>query len=130
MKLNGIIETVIYADDLSLMKRFYEEVLKLESYAYKEESFLFFKIGNSMLLFFNPLESRHNKDLPPHFAEGQQHFAFEVDEEEYEAWKAQVAEIVEIEHEHKWPNGKLSFYFRDPENNSVEIVMKSIWEKF
>ena len=128
MKLNGIIETVVYADDLYGCKQFYEEVLQLKTYAYKENSHLFFKIGNSMLLFFNPEESRNNKDLPSHFSEGEQHFAFEVEEEEYEDWKKHVSGFVEIEHEHKWPNGKLSFYFRDPERNSVEIVMKSIWE--
>lgn len=128
MKLNGIVETVIYAEDLAECKDFYEHVLKLKSYAYQEANFLFFKIGDTMLLFFNPEESRRNQDLPSHFGEGEQHFAFEVDEEDYEAWKNHVAKFVEIEHEHKWPNGKLSFYFRDPQRNSVEIVMKSIWE--
>lgn len=127
MKLNGIIETVIYVHDLRQCKKFYEQVLNLKSYAYKEDSFLFFKVGRSMLLLFNPEESQHNKELPSHFAEGQQHFAFDVEEAEYGKWKNHVESFVPIEHEHIWPNGKRSFYFRDPEKNSVEIVMNNIW---
>lgn len=128
MKLNSIIETVIYVDDLKKCEAFYNEVLGLETYAFQEGSHVFFKVGHSMLLFFNPDESVLNKELPSHFARGDQHFAFEVDVNDYISWKEKISKFVPIEHEHTWPNGKKSFYFRDTENNSVEIVMKSIWE--
>ena len=44
-----------------------------------------------MVLLFNPDEtSKEGQDLPPHFASGHQHLAFEVEKTEYPAWKARV----------------------------------------
>lgn len=129
MRLNRIKETVIYVKDISATKNFYEKLLGLKAMVFVEDKQLFFKIGESMLLFFNPEQSKQKSDVPPHFAYGDQHFAFEVDVDEYAQWKKRLSTDVQIEHEHQWKENFYSFYFRDMENNSVEIVMKGIWDK-
>jgi catechol 2,3-dioxygenase-like lactoylglutathione lyase family enzyme len=47
---------------------------------------------------------------------------------ELDAWRSALPERgIAIEHEHLWPNGARSLYFRDPAGNSVELATKEIW---
>jgi catechol 2,3-dioxygenase-like lactoylglutathione lyase family enzyme len=34
---------------------------------------------------------------------------------------------VEVEHEHAWPSGGRSLYFRDPAGNSLELITRGSW---
>lgn len=78
MNFTKIKETCIYVADLELIKTFYNEVLNLDIINYDEGKHLFFKAGQSVLLFFNPEDSKSKTSPPGHYAKGKQHFAFEV----------------------------------------------------
>ena len=128
MKLKGIKETCLYISDISESKKFYSNKLGLAVYNEVEESHIFFKIGNSMLLCFRNSATKKQEKLPPHFGEGHLHFAFETKTKDYDKWKKHLKAVgIEIEHEHQWPNGKRSIYFRDPDQHSVEIVEEGLW---
>ena len=136
MELNGIVETTIYTDDLIAMRQFYENSLGLKCISYTENQSLFFKINRSMLLIFNRAftinqTARVNgNQIPPHATNGHGHLAFESLKDHYEDRKAEILELgIEIESEVTWPNGKKSFYFRDPSDNSIEIVEYGLWER-
>ena len=44
------------------------------------------------------------------------------------AWRLRLAELgIAIESDWTWPNGAQSLYFRDPENNSIEITVGATW---
>lgn len=129
MKIAGIKETVLYAKDLEKIKQFYHHFLGLDIYSEKVEAFIFFKLSNHMLLFFQTDYSRNQDHLPAHYAEGIQHLAFWVSNKEYQVWKEKFSELELIEHVQEWPGNLESFYFRDPENNSLEIVPEQLWEK-
>jgi len=46
----------------------------------------------------------------------------------YEQWKQHlIAQNITIEKEVTWKEGLKSFYFRDPDQHCVEIVMVGIW---
>jgi catechol 2,3-dioxygenase-like lactoylglutathione lyase family enzyme len=47
-----ILETVLYADDLTAAYQFYTEVLGLEAFSYNPERSIFFKVGSGMLIVF------------------------------------------------------------------------------
>ena len=135
MKLNSIVETVIYTDDLEVMRNFYENKLGLRRISYTRNQSLFFKVNRSMLLIFDrsytvdQTASVNGSPIPPHATTGQGHMAFEANQGEYEARKTQVLELgIKIESEVTWPHGKKSFYFRDPSDNSIEIVEYGLWE--
>jgi len=67
--------------------------------------------------------------VPPHGASGQIHFAFEVRSEEYDHVKSEIIKNdIPIEHEQEWKKGVFSFYFRDPDDNLVEIAQEGIWD--
>lgn len=113
--------------DLERTRAFYHGKLQLPLIGHIPGSHVFFRAGTSVLLCFLPEVSRHKTHLPGHYGEGNLHFAFEVKPEDYQASKKFIEENgIPIEHEASWGELK-SFYFRDPDGHSVEIVMHDIW---
>ena len=90
MKFLKIKETCLYITDLEKARHFYHEVLGLPIISYVKEKHIFFRAGTSVLLCFNPADSRQKKNPPPHFGEGKLHFAFEVPEQEYQKTKEEL----------------------------------------
>jgi catechol 2,3-dioxygenase-like lactoylglutathione lyase family enzyme len=126
--LDRVLETILYVDDLEAAERFYGGPLGLALDSRKEGLFAFFRIGDAMLLLFEPGASRRSRGVPAHGAEGPGHACFAVAEAELDAWKARLAAAgITIEHEQEWPRGGRSFYFRDPAGNSLEIATPRIW---
>ena len=127
-RLTKIKETCLYVSDLERTKSFYCELLGLELISMKEGRHVFFRVGDDVLLCFLPEITKEEKVLTPHYANGQQHFAFECLIDELDNWKSVLEEHqIEIEREIEWHPGCRSIYFRDPDDHSVEIVMPGLW---
>ncbi len=128
MKIKQIKETCIYIHDLDQARSFYHGQLGLPIVSYVEGKHIFFRAGTSVLLCFNPDESRNKKSPPPHFAKGKYHFAFEVAPEDYETEKQSlISKGILITDEVIWKSGLKSCYFEDPAGNVLEIVPEGIW---
>ena len=128
MKILRIKETCLYVADLDRTQEFYADKLGLELYSHVKGRHVFFRAGESMLLCFNPEVTKYDQKLPPHYAEGKMHLAFECSPEEYAGWKEKVRHAgIAITHEQQWGNGKSSFYFEDPDGHVLEIVEETIW---
>ncbi len=132
MKINKIIETAIYCDNVEEMFDFYQSVFDFEVIQKSLPRAVFLKAGESILIIFNrSLTSQEGQFVPPHGVTGAQHFAFEAPDEEYDNWKKLFIEKgIPIEKEITWPernNSARSFYFRDPAGNNVEIAEKKLW---
>lgn len=130
MKFLKIKETCLYMRDLEAAKKFYHETLELPLISYVEGKHIFFRAGTSVLLCFNPNDSRLKKSPPAHYGEGKQHFAFEVSTPDYLRAKVWIQEKgIRITDTVTWKSGAESFYFEDPEGNVLEIVPdKAIWD--
>lgn len=130
MQFRKIKETCLYVNNLEEARNFYHGVLGLPVIHYLEDKHLFLRVGDSVLLVFNPLDSKSKTSPPPHYGGGRQHFAFEVSEGEYARAKAWIREKgITIIDEIIWKSGKESFYFNDPEGNVLEILPeKGIWD--
>lgn len=127
--ITHIKETCIYSHNLDKTVSFYRDKLGLDCFAFKPNELAFFRAGNSVLLCFDPDYSKKQEEPPPHFAEGELHFAFEVPKEKYAQTKQLLIEKgVEIESEYHWRDDFYSLYFRDPDNHCVEFVPSGLWD--
>jgi catechol 2,3-dioxygenase-like lactoylglutathione lyase family enzyme len=128
MQFTQIKETCLYVTELERTKFFYLD-MGLELITFTPGRHVFFRAGNSVLLCFLNEAVQNEKSLPPHYGLGNLHFALEVKKFDYESVKNEIGKKISIEHEHNWPNGLKSFYFRDPDNHLVEIVQEGLWDK-
>ena len=128
MQINHILETCLYVDDLESAASFYTDVLGLTEISRQLPRHVFLRCGTQMLLLFNPQESqRGDGELPPHGATGSAHVAFAITASDAADWKKRLERFgVAIERQVSWSRGD-SFYFRDPDGNSVELASPTIW---
>jgi catechol 2,3-dioxygenase-like lactoylglutathione lyase family enzyme len=134
MRVAGVLETCLYARDLTAARRFYSEVIGLAVHTESDGRHVFFRCGRAMLLVFNP-ESTASKTLhvggaavPLHGAVGPGHVAFAVGDDEIAPWRERLRTLgVAVESEIEWPGGGRSIYVRDPAGNSVEFATPRLW---
>ena len=125
--IQGVLETALYAADLTSAERFYRDVLGLEVLFREEGRHVFFRCGTGVVLVFNPAATRGEEQLA-HGADGPGHAAFAVRHDDLDAWKAHLADHdIAIEEDKTWPGGGRSVYVRDPAGNSVEFATPDLW---
>ena len=132
-KLNRIIETALYVDELERAGCFYESTLELDPLFRSETLFAFAVGGSSVLLVFKRGGSRQTQNLPggtipPHDGSGPIHVCFAVDADELPRWEARLAaQGVQIEGRTTWGRGGQSVYFRDPDGHLLELMTPGTW---
>ena len=128
--LTGVLETVLYVEDLAGAERFYVGVLGFRKLSGEPGRSLFLRAGGSVLLLFRAEATERPGPLPPHGARGPGHVCFHVPEGAYEAWKDYLpSRGVPLLQEQAWPAGGRSVYFHDPEGNLLEIADRDLWPK-
>jgi catechol 2,3-dioxygenase-like lactoylglutathione lyase family enzyme len=129
MRVQRVLETCLYVDNLDVAEIFYTTVLGLTLDSKVPGRHVFFRCGDAMFLLFNPrTTSQPGGDIPPHGTLGSGHVAFATSAAELPAWRQQLQDQgVPIEAEVTWPGGGQSLYFRDPAGNSLELATPTIW---
>jgi len=128
--LGGVLETVLYVQDLSEAERFYVDVLGFRKLSGEPGRQLFLRAGRSVLLLFRAEATLRPGPLPPHGARGPGHVCFEVPEPAYAAWKSYLpSRGVPLLQEQAWSRGGRSLYFHDPDKNLLEIADRDFWPK-
>lgn len=128
-----LLETALYAADLDAAEAFYGGLLGLEKVSRAGNRHVFYRCGHSMLLIFNPAETRHASSgalpVPVHGATGAGHACFAASAEEIAGWRRVfLAHGIAIEADFEWPNGARSLYVRDPAGNSIELAEPKLWD--
>lgn len=136
-RINRVVETVLYVDDLARGVAFYRDVLGLRVMTGDGLRFQSLDAGGgSVLLLF-----KHGATLapttvqggiiPPHDGSGPAHVGFAISLDAYEGWRTRLlANGVAIESECRWERGGRSLYFRDPDRHAVELITPGIWENY
>ena len=135
-RINGVVETCLYTNDLPRAVGFYKDQLGLRLLESGERLCVFSVADKQVLLIFRsggtlePIPTPGGM-IPPHDAAGQLHFAFAVSKEAFAVWEKHLIERgIAIESKVSWPKGGQSIYFRDPDNHLVEMATPGIWEVY
>ena len=131
--LTGILETALYVDDLDRASRFYEELFAL-SRIHGDDRLRAYSVGDrQVLLLFKRGASNQVTQLPygklgAHDGSGALHLAFSIPAKDLAGWETRLEEKgMVIESRIRWPRGGTSLYFRDPDNNLVELATPGVW---
>lgn len=135
--IEGIIETILYVDDLPRAVAFYRDELGLEPMTGDPVRFQSFQVGTRhvLLLFKRGGTLQPTKVpggvIPPHDGSGPHHLGFAVTPAAYDAWLARLRERgIATEGEARWERGGRSVYFRDPDGHLLELVTPGIWPNY
>ncbi len=107
-RLNRIIETALYVDDLERARDFYETKLGLAPLLKTATLFAYDVGGQSVLLLFQrgaslQTQRSDNGSIPPHDGSGPLHIAFAVDEAELAAWEEKLEQLgIAVEGRMQW----------------------------
>ena len=132
-KLDRVIETCLYVDDLDRAAAFYENVLGLSAMIGDGRFRAYDVGGKSVLLLFLrgatlTTVRMPGGTIPPHDGHGPLHLAFAVPTEDLARWETRLAEHgVEIEGRTRWSAGGESIYIRDPDRHLVELATPGLW---
>ncbi|MGO4704914.1 VOC family protein [Microvirga sp. 2MCAF38] len=135
-KLNAILETALYVDDLDRAKMFYTTVMELRLLLSNDRMCAFDVNGRNVLLLFKRGESANAMTIPGgiipgHDGDGSLHIAFAVATEDLPQWETSLeAHGIDIESHVDWSRGGHSLYFRDPDGHLIELATPGLWETY
>ena len=133
-KLQAVLETSLYVDDLDRALAFYANVLGLRPipdayFAGGRGAALQVGSGPSVLLLFRADLTQRGENFVPHGTTGAGHVAFRIEAHELPDWRRRLEENhVAIEKEKTFGDNSPSIYFRDPSGNSLELAVPGIWK--
>jgi catechol 2,3-dioxygenase-like lactoylglutathione lyase family enzyme len=133
--VRGIVETCINVAEINRAREFYQSLFGFEAMV-GDDRFCAFRVGVDVLLLFKHGESKEpivlpGGVIPPHETSRPGHFAFAISPDELSAWRTRLWERgVEIESEVRWERGGTSLYFRDLDDNLLELATPGIWPNY
>jgi catechol 2,3-dioxygenase-like lactoylglutathione lyase family enzyme len=133
-KLNGILETALYTDDMNRARAFYEGVLELRPIFEDQRLCAYGVAEGSVLLIFRrgaattTVTLPHGGSIPGHDGQGPLHIAFAISKDDMPRWETQLkSHGVVIEGHTDWSRGGRSIYFRDPDGHLLEFATPGLW---
>jgi catechol 2,3-dioxygenase-like lactoylglutathione lyase family enzyme len=132
-KLDAVLETALYVDNLERAVSFYADVMELTP-LYQDSRMCAFSVGGRSVLLLFPrggsLQTVHmpGGTIPPHDGSGPLHVAFAVAKDQLVEWETRLANHnVAIEGRTTWKRGGESIYFRDPDGHLLELATPGLW---
>jgi catechol 2,3-dioxygenase-like lactoylglutathione lyase family enzyme len=133
-KINGILESALYFEDLEKAVAFYTDLFGFDILLNTERLAALNVAGKQVLLLFKKESSLAEITLPgggiipPHDGSGPVHIAFSIDAGSQENWKTRLNEKgIHIESSVQFNDG-YSIYFRDTDNHLIELATPGIWK--
>ena len=129
-KLDGILESSLYVDDLPRAVRFYQDIFGFPVISdFGERGCAMHAGPRQVLLLFKKGASR--TIVSPHDGDGELHIAFAISASELAAWESWlVQQGIAIEEKSTWDRGGWSIYFRDPDRHLLELATPGVWSVY
>lgn len=132
-KLNAVLETALYVEDLERSVSFYKTIFEFEPLSVSERICALSVSDQQVLLLFLKGGSTiatviSGGVIPPTDGDGNLHLAFSIAASELKQWENWLEEKdIEIESKVKWSLGGTSIYFRDPDDHLLELATPGVW---
>jgi catechol 2,3-dioxygenase-like lactoylglutathione lyase family enzyme len=132
-RLDGILETALYTDDMERARAFYEGTLGLKPIFTDNRLTAYGVAARSVLLIFKRGSATQTVTMPGgtipgHDGAGPLHVAFAIGKDELARWEAHLgAHGVPVEGTTDWSRGGRSIYFRDPDGHLLELATPGLW---
>jgi catechol 2,3-dioxygenase-like lactoylglutathione lyase family enzyme len=127
-RIDGVLETSLYVDDMKRSARFYHDLLGFEIAVSGERLIAMQVAGKPQLLLLFKKGASASLPKTPHDGDGRLHLAFAIPAEELGAWEARLREQgVDVIDRVTWERGGVSLYFRDPDGHLVELATPGVW---
>jgi len=137
--IKRVLETALFVQDISRSVEFYQRVLGFGILVKsgEPERLAAMDVGGvSVLLLFktgvtaNDVVIRGGR-IPGFAGSGSGHVAFPVQRDELAAWEKKLAhEGISVESTVDWERGGRSIYFRDPDDNLLELASPGVWPTY
>jgi catechol 2,3-dioxygenase-like lactoylglutathione lyase family enzyme len=129
-KLDGILETALYVDDLERSARFYHDIFGFEVIDGAGGRLWSLGVAERQILLLCKKGASAKMKLGAHDGDGRLHLAFAIPADELPAWELWLAQRgVRIEEKVTWPRGGCSLYFRDPDQHIIEVATPGVWPR-
>lgn len=131
--VGGIIETALHVHDLRQSAEFYRSLFEFETLLDTDRLIALNVAGRNVLLLFQQGATGEpfatpGGIIPPHHGSPSGHLAFSIQASEVEGWKKRLAAAeIPIESIVHWPGGAESIYFRDLDENLIELLTPGFW---
>jgi catechol 2,3-dioxygenase-like lactoylglutathione lyase family enzyme len=135
LQVRGIVETCINVAEINRAREFYQSLFGFDAMV-GDDRFCAFRVGTDVLLLFTYGGTEEpvvvsGGVIPPHETSGAGHFAFAISQNELAAWRTRLRECgLEIESEVRWERGGTSLYFRDLDDNLLELATPGVWPNY
>ena len=132
-RIDGLLETSVYARDLKRTAAFYRDLFGLGTLVDSPRLVAFDVATRSVLLVFQAGSTEDDAvdargRIPGHDGRGRPHLALSIASEDLDAWRKRFVEQgVEVVGEYRWPRGGTSLYIRDPDDALVELATPGLW---
>lgn len=128
--VRGVLESALYYphSQREAVLAFYERTLGMRQVASWDNGCAY-RLGQGVLLLFDlELLSGQGGPVSDHGAAAGGHVCLVAEAGEYDGVRERVAAAgAEITHDHEWPRGGRSFYFKDPAGNLLEVADSDLW---
>ena len=132
--VSGILETALYVKDVVTSAAFYRRIFGFNVLLESDRLIALNVAGKDVLLLFAEGATQApfttpGGVIPGHAGAGPTHFAFSITAGDIEPWRKRLAaQNIPIESEVEWEGGAQSIYFRDPDQNLVELITAGFWK--
>lgn len=131
--IEGLLETALYASDLTRSAAFYRDVVGLKPISESPRLVAFDAGRQGVLLVFqagatsDDLVDDYGR-IAGHEGSGRLHMAFAITEDQLEPWRAHFAvHGIPLAGDAHWKRGGTSLYIRDPDGHAIEFATPGLW---